>query len=123
MPTRQYIAVHDHNYRFSFNGMEKDNEVNGEGNSLNAEWRQYDPRLGRWLSPDPLIANFPSWSPYVFAFDNPIWLNDPDGDVPPTIKQIITEGKNTSSTFTTLLSAAKITEANYAKNISFGSGN
>jgi RHS repeat-associated protein len=109
-------------YLFGFNGAEKDNEVKGEGNSYTTEFRQYDPRLGRWLSPDPLMSQFPGWSPYVFAFDNPIWFNDPDGDAPPTIKQIIAEGKKTSTTFTSLLKSANITDANYGSNISFGKG-
>jgi hypothetical protein len=33
----------------------------------------------RWLSIDPLAKEFPSWSPYVFANDNPIFFNDPTG--------------------------------------------
>ncbi|QLH44307.1 MAG: hypothetical protein HWD58_00920 [Bacteroidota bacterium] len=41
-------------YRFGFNGQEKDNEIKGTGNSLAFEARIYDNRLGRWLSLDPL---------------------------------------------------------------------
>jgi len=119
-PGRKFSA--GSGYRYGFNGAEKDNEIKGEGNSYTTEWRQYDPRLGRWLSPDPLMSQFPGWSPYVFAFDNPIWLNDPNGDAPPTIKEIIANGKKNSSTFTLLLGTAKITDANYSQNISFGSG-
>ncbi|WP_341903540.1 RHS repeat-associated core domain-containing protein [Fluviicola taffensis] len=66
-------------YRYSFNGMEKDDEVKGGGNSYTTEFRQYDPRLGRWLTIDPLSQNFPWQSPYV-AFDNkPIVMDDPKG--------------------------------------------
>ncbi|MBT3424521.1 MAG: hypothetical protein HOD63_10470 [Bacteroidetes bacterium] len=36
-------------YRFGFNGIEKDNEVFGTGNSYTTMFRQYDPRLGRWF--------------------------------------------------------------------------
>lgn len=66
-------------YRYGFNGQEKDNEVKGNGNSYTTEFRQYDPRLGRWLSLDPLAYKFPWQSPYA-AFDNdPISKTDPNG--------------------------------------------
>ena len=52
-------------YRFAYNGMEQDNEVSGNGNSYTTEFRQYDPRLGRWKSLDPLMAKYPMMSPYV----------------------------------------------------------
>ncbi len=43
------------------------------------EFRQYYPRLGRWLSVDPFFNNFPWQSSYV-AFDNLPTLNvDPKG--------------------------------------------
>jgi len=70
-------------YRFTFNGMEGDDEVKGTGNSFTTEFRQYDPRLGRWLSIDPVSMKYPELSPYAFAFNNPIWNNDPNGDDPP----------------------------------------
>ena len=38
--------------------------------------RYYDPKLGRFLSPDPLET---SESPYIFALDNPIMYTDPSG--------------------------------------------
>ena len=66
-------------YRYAYNGMEVDNEVAGEGNSYTTEFRQYDPRLGRWKSLDPLMAKFPSMSPYVAFDNNPIYYIDPYG--------------------------------------------
>lgn len=36
----------------------------------------------RWLSPDPLAEEFPSWSPYNFVYNNPIRYTDPDGRAP-----------------------------------------
>src|SRR5690554_2533432 len=62
-----------------FNGMEKDDQIKGKGNSYTTEFRQYDPRLGRWLSIDPLFKNFPWQSPYVAFDNNPIYYKDPKG--------------------------------------------
>lgn len=73
-------------YRYGFNGYEKDNEIKGAGNEYTTEFRQYDPRLGRWLTVDPLFYKFPWQSPYVAFNNNPIFFADPrglEGD-PPT---------------------------------------
>jgi RHS repeat-associated protein len=66
-------------YRYAYNGMELDNEVSGTGNSYTTEFRQYDPRLGRWKSLDPLMAKFPWMSPYVAFDNNPVFYVDPYG--------------------------------------------
>jgi RHS repeat-associated protein len=42
-------------YRYGYQGSEMDNEVNGNGNSYTTEFRQLDPRLGRWMSVDPVF--------------------------------------------------------------------
>ncbi|MFN0189713.1 MAG: RHS repeat domain-containing protein [Bacteroidia bacterium] len=65
--------------RFSFNGKEKDDEVKGLGNSLDYGARIYDPRIGSWLSIDPLAMKFPFSSPYSFVLNNPVNAIDPDG--------------------------------------------
>ncbi len=64
---------------YSFNGMEKDNEVKGTGNSYTTEFRQLDPRIGRWLSIDPLAHQYSSLSPYAFVSNNPLKYIDFDG--------------------------------------------
>lgn len=66
----------DVDYRYAFQGMEQDNEVSGNGNSYTTEFRQYDPRLGRWKSLDPLMHMFPSMSPYCGFDNNPIYYTD-----------------------------------------------
>src|SRR5690554_5200002 len=68
--------------RHLFNGMEHDMEVSGEGNSYTTEFRQYDPRLGRWKSLDPLMSSFPNISPYVGFSNNPVVFTDPYGLAP-----------------------------------------
>lgn len=66
-------------YVYRFNGMEVDNEVKGSGNSYTTEFRQYDPRLGRWLTLDPLMAKYPWASPYNAFNDNPMRFTDREG--------------------------------------------
>jgi len=38
--------------------------------------------ISRWLSPDPLESEFPSWTPYNYGFNNPVYWTDPDGRCP-----------------------------------------
>ncbi|HBG70621.1 MAG: hypothetical protein A2W93_09640 [Bacteroidetes bacterium GWF2_43_63] len=69
-------------HRFGFNGKENDNEVKGTGNQQDYGMRIYDPRLGRFLSADPLIVQeqkYPELSPYQFASNRPIDAIDLDG--------------------------------------------
>jgi RHS repeat-associated protein len=66
-------------YRYGFNGKENDNEVKGEGNQQDYGMRVYDPRLGKFLSVDPLAPKFPELTPYQFAHNSPIDGVDLDG--------------------------------------------
>jgi RHS repeat-associated protein len=70
MPGRTYTSATT--YRYGFNGQEKDDDIKGNGNSYDFEFRVYDPRVGRFLSIDPLFKSY-SWnSPYAFAENRPI---------------------------------------------------
>ena len=55
------------NYRYGFQGQEMDNEIKGEGNSLNYTFRMHDPRVGRFFAVDPLEKSYPWNSPYAFS--------------------------------------------------------
>jgi RHS repeat-associated protein len=73
--TKSKIKVR-RDYLFSFNGKERDDEIKGAGNSIAFEARIYDPRLGRFLSIDPIAPKYPMLSPYCFAANSPIRLVD-----------------------------------------------
>jgi RHS repeat-associated protein len=66
-------------YRYGFNGKENDNEVKGEGNQIDYGFRIYDPRVGRFLSVDPLMKEYPWYTPYQFSGNSPISNIDIDG--------------------------------------------
>ena len=66
-------------YRFGFNGQLKDNEIYGEGNAYSFEYRIHDPRIGRFLSVDPLFKDYPWNSPYAFAENDVIRCRDLEG--------------------------------------------
>ncbi|WP_264559115.1 polymorphic toxin type 43 domain-containing protein [Flavobacterium sp. N2270] len=54
-------------YRYGFQGQEKDDELKGEGNSLNYTFRMHDPRVGRFFAVDPLTHKYPHYTPYSFS--------------------------------------------------------
>ena len=66
-------------YRYGFNGKENDNEVKGAGNQQDYGMRIYDPRIGKFLSVDPITSQYPSLTPYQFSSNSPIANIDLDG--------------------------------------------
>jgi RHS repeat-associated protein len=76
MPGRSYQSS---NYKYGFQGKEKDDELKGESNSYDFGARLYDPRVGRWLSTDPLEDKDPSRSTYCAMGNDPVNKIDPDG--------------------------------------------
>jgi RHS repeat-associated protein len=54
-------------YRYGFQGQLLDDEVKGNGNSLNYKYRMHDPRIGRFFAVDPLASDFPWNSSYAFS--------------------------------------------------------
>jgi len=78
MPGRKYKAGSGL-YRYGFNGKENDNEVKGDGNEQDYGMRIYEPRIGRFLSEDPITKNYPELTPYQFASNRPVDGIDEDG--------------------------------------------
>ena len=67
--------LNSNNSPYKFNAKEFDAET---GNYYYGA-RYYDPKWNLMLSVDPMATNAPGWTPYRFAFHNPIIFIDPDG--------------------------------------------
>ena len=70
MPSRNMVDAN--NYRYAYQGQEKDPETGKEAFEL----RLWDSRIGRWLTTDPYGQYS---SPYLGMGNNPISRIDPDG--------------------------------------------
>ncbi|MFO0450559.1 MAG: RHS repeat domain-containing protein, partial [Pseudomonadota bacterium] len=65
-------------YRYGFNGKEREDAL--KSNSYDFGARVQSSILGRWLSLDAEFKEYPAFTPYASAGNNPIWALDPDGD-------------------------------------------
>lgn len=69
----------DHSNKFLYNAGA---ELNANTGRYETFFMGYDAALGRFMQVDPLASVSSSYSPYHYAYNNPVLFNDPLGDRP-----------------------------------------
>ena len=98
MHGRKYSSTSQ--YRYGFNGKEKDNDA-GEGKQ-DYGMRIFDTRLVRFMSTDPMAKKYPELTSYQFASNTPIQAIDLDG-----LEAFFVHGTNSNSSRWTQTPQAK----------------
>lgn len=80
-------------YRFGFNGKEQDHDNEwSDFTHYDYGFRIYNPAVAKFLSLDPLAANYPWYTPYQFAGNTPIQAIDLDGLEELRVTELIEKG-------------------------------
>jgi RHS repeat-associated protein len=134
MPGRQANPT---SYRYGFNGMEKDDEIAGSGNSIDMGARMLDTRLGRFKSLDPYARLSTGVSLYSYAGNSPILFIDYQGkfkypkgstqekDYPKLtnyLKNSVQEIANNPTIVKALAEFGQLSEADVKKALTWGEG-
>lgn len=69
-------------YRYGFNGMESSNSECDCNQNYSTFYREYNSRIGRWISIDPMPSKEKNISGYAFVNNNSTNLADPNGNCP-----------------------------------------
>jgi RHS repeat-associated protein len=83
-------------HAYGFQNQLLDDEIKGNGNSVNYKYRMHDPRIGRFFAIDPLTASYPWNSPYAFSENDVIRAIELEG----LEKWIVTNYRNSEGVIT-----------------------
>lgn len=80
LTNKAFSLAPDNDNLLSGNKLNRKEFAGGSGlNWYDMDARMYDPQIGRWHSADPLMEQAANWTPYRYAFDNPVVFTDANG--------------------------------------------
>ncbi|MFN3640863.1 MAG: RHS repeat domain-containing protein, partial [Flavobacterium sp.] len=77
MELKRVRQVPNSGYQYKYNGKEWQDELGLNVTAM--DFRQYDNAIGRFYNIDAMADIMPGWTPYRFAYNNPVYWKDPSG--------------------------------------------